>query len=73
MHPRIMILLSFALGMSSVGISYFISGQFWRKWLFKGRSTSRSVRAKSVLSVSSCSAQPSASSLSFCHLCSTDS
>jgi Kef-type K+ transport system membrane component KefB len=36
MHPRILILLSFALGMSSVGIIYFISGQFWRKWLFKG-------------------------------------
>jgi hypothetical protein len=36
MHPRIFILVSFALGMSSVGIIYFISGQFWPKWLFKG-------------------------------------
>ena len=36
MHPRIFILLSFALGMSSVGIIYLISGQFWPRWLFRG-------------------------------------
>lgn len=36
MHPRLFILLTFALGMSTVGLIYLFSGHWWPKWLTKG-------------------------------------
>ncbi len=36
MYPRAIVLLAFALGMSTVGLIYLISGQWWPKWLMKG-------------------------------------
>jgi hypothetical protein len=35
-HPRIFILLAFALGMSTFGLIYLLSGHWWPKWLTKG-------------------------------------
>ena len=53
MHPRIFGLLAFALGMSTVGLIYLLSGQWWPKWLMKGaeRLTKRqsTIRAYGVI------------------------
>ena len=53
MHPRIFVLLAFALGMSTVGLIYLLSGQWWPKWLMKGaeRLTKRqsTIRAYGVI------------------------